>query len=118
MPVGELPEILALTLVFVVHVIGGALLVWALLDDETRAGWRRRLRRGEEGPQGPPQGPRHTRAVRPPLPLPHAAPSSVRLREPGRAGDAYPRPARRPAHPPQPLPDRPQPLPDRPVRHP
>ena len=111
MPVGELSEILALTLVFVVHVIGGALLVWALLDDETRAGWRRRWRRGGDEPQDSPQGPRPATAVGPPLPLPHATPSSVRLREPGRAGDAYPRPARRPAHPPQPLPGRPARLP-------
>jgi hypothetical protein len=104
MPAGELPEILALTLVFVVHVIGGALLVWALLDDEARDGWRRRWRRRG---QQPPDGPRPAAAVRPPLPLPDAAPSSVRLREPGRVGDAYPRPARRPAHPPAPAPGRP-----------
>ena len=97
---------LALTLVFVVHVIGGALLVWALLDDEARAGWRRRWRRRGDEPQGPPEGPRRT-TVRPPLPLADSASSPVRLREPGRAGDAYPRPARRPAHPPAPVVDRP-----------
>jgi hypothetical protein len=100
MPVGS--ELLALTLVFVVHVIGGVLLVWALLDDEARAGWRRRWRRGGAGPQRPPDRPRPATAVRPPLPLPDAVPSPVRLREPVRAGDAYPRPARRPAHPPAP----------------
>jgi hypothetical protein len=101
-------EILALTLVFVVHVIGGLLLVWALLGDEARAGWRRRWRRGGEDPHGPPDGPPPARAI-PPLPLSESMPSRARLREPGRAGGAYPRPARRPAHPPAPaaVPERP-----------
>jgi hypothetical protein len=40
--------------------------------------------------------------VRPPLPLPDAAASTVRLREPLRVADGYPRPARRPAHEPKP----------------
>jgi hypothetical protein len=33
------------------------------------------------------------------LPLPTSAPSDVRFREPGRLGDAHPRPARRPHQP-------------------
>ena len=42
MPVGQAEEMVALALVFVVHVIGAIMLVWALLDAEQRAGWRRR----------------------------------------------------------------------------
>jgi hypothetical protein len=103
----EAMEVLALTLVFVVHVIGGALLVWALLDDEARSGWRRRWRRGGEPEGPPPHGPRPAAVVQPPLPLPHAVQSPVRLREHGRPGEKYPRPARRPAHPPAPVPGRP-----------
>ncbi|HEX8157684.1 MAG TPA: hypothetical protein VF526_09900 [Solirubrobacteraceae bacterium] len=100
-------EILALALVFVVHVIGGLLLVWALLDDEARCGWRRRWGRGGDEPQGRPQGPPPGDVVRRPLPLPHAAASPVRLREHGRVADSYPRPARRPAHPGEPAPGHP-----------
>jgi hypothetical protein len=40
------------------------------------------------------------------LPLPDAAQSPVRLREPGRIGDAKTRPARRPEHEPQRTPQR------------
>jgi hypothetical protein len=35
------------------------------------------------------------------IPLPDAAPSRIRLREPGRLGDLLPRPARRPAREPE-----------------
>src|SRR5918998_5171404 len=102
MPVGQAEEIIALTLVFVVHVIGGVMLVWALLDDEQRSGWRRRWGGGGDDPPAPqPGGGGGRRAA---LPLPGASPSSVRLREPVRAADRYPRPARRPAHPAQPVP--------------
>jgi hypothetical protein len=38
----EAEEIIALSLVFVVHVAGAVMLVWALIDSEQRAGWRRR----------------------------------------------------------------------------
>jgi hypothetical protein len=106
MPVGQAEEITALALVFAVHVIGLLMLVWALLDAEQRAGWRKRWPRGDDGPDAPPTpGPRGTPApvdVRPPLPLPDAAASTVRLREPLRVADGYPRPARRPAHEPKP----------------
>jgi len=105
MPAGQAEEIIALALVFVVHVVGGLLLVWALLDGEQRAGWRRRWGRGggdDRPAPRPPSGPARDR--RPPLPLPTTSRSRVRLREPIRAGEVYPRPARRPAHPKQPAP--------------
>jgi hypothetical protein len=106
-------QVLALMLVFVVHVIGGALLVWALLDDDTRSGWRRRWRRGADEPPRLPLEPPATTAVRPPLPLPDATPSALRLREPYRAGAGFVWPGRRPAHAPGVLPD---PVPGRPAR--
>ena len=109
MPPAQAEEIIALTLVFVVHVIGGVLLVWALLDEEQRAGWRRRLGGGGggggDGPSpGPQPRPDRGGGARAPLPLPGGEPSRVRLREDVRAADGYPRPARRPDHPPQPAP--------------
>ena len=104
MPSTELQEITALTLVFVVHVIGGLLLVWALLDDETRAGWRRRWGRGGEDPQPTPRPPQPSprAAIPPSLPLPASDPSDVRLRGPDRLADAHPLPLRRPGHAPRP----------------
>jgi hypothetical protein len=110
MPVGQAEEIIALTLVFVVHVVGGVMLVWALLDAEQRSGWRRRWGRGDDDPPAP--QPRGGGGPRTALPLADSAPSRVRLREPVRAADRYPRPARRPAHPAQPDP-RPVPAPER-----
>ncbi len=107
MPATEAQEIAALTLVFVVHVIGGLLLVWALLEDDTRAGWRRRWGfggHGEDDPPPAPPAPRPSPAVvpRPPLPLAEADPARVRLRGPERLGDARPPAPRRPDHRPQP----------------
>jgi len=106
MPAAQAEEMVALALVFVVHVIGGLMLVWALLDDEQRSGWRRRWGRGgDDGPPRPrpPRPPdARTPAELPPLPLPAATPSNMRLRGPARAADGYPRPARRPVHEPQP----------------
>jgi hypothetical protein len=103
----EAEEIIALALVFVVHVAGGVMLVWALIDTEQRAAWRRRWGwggHGDDPPAEPPSGGGGgTHAPAPsPLPLPSGAPSRVRLREPVRAGDAYGRPGRRPAHPERP----------------
>lgn len=112
MPVGQAEEIIALALVFVVHVIGGVLLVWALLDAEQRSGWRRRWGRGGDdgrpppGPQPPPGG---GRGERPPLPMPGADPSRVRLRDAVRLAQRHPRPARRPVHPARPAPRPPAP---------
>jgi hypothetical protein len=104
----EYQEITALGLVFVVHVIGGVLLVWALIDDETRSGWRKRWGSGP-GPNPPDDPPPEPPAPRPspqrqrPAPAQLAAEQSrVRLRGPGRLADAHPRPPRRPEHVPQP----------------
>ena len=109
MPAAEAEEMIALALVFVVHVVGGLMLVWALLDGDQRTGWRRRWSGGGGGgedppaPPSPPSGsPRRAEPARTPLPLPVAAASRVRLRGPGRLADGYPRPARRPAQEPQP----------------
>lgn len=112
MPVGEAEEITALALVFVVHVIGALMLVWALLDGEQRARWRNLPRPprggggGDDPPPAPSPGPAGSRAPADPppvaLPLQATAPSSVRLREPVRVADGYPRPARRPEHEPAP----------------
>jgi hypothetical protein len=95
-------EVLALTLTVVVHVIGAGVLVWALLDGDGidwRSFWPRdddgRWKRGDGLPEGPAPVPSGG------LPLPDADPSAVRLREPGRLGDAHPRPVRRPAHAPE-----------------
>jgi len=110
MPAAEAEEMIALALVFAVHLVGGLMLVWALLDAEQRAGWRRRWNPprppGDEDPPAPPSppsgSPRRAEPARTPLPLPVAAASRVRLREPGQVADRYRRPARRPAHEPQP----------------
>ena len=107
MPATEFQELIALTLVFVVHLVGGLLLVWALLDDDVRAGWRRRFGGGGGGGgEDPPPGPRPTppapTVARPQLPLADAVASDVRLRGPGRLADAHGPLPRRPAHMPQP----------------
>jgi hypothetical protein len=102
-PESELQEIIALTLVFVVHVIGGLALVWALLDDDTRSGWHRRWRGGgDPRPVAPEPRPSPAATVPPRLPLAGSEPARARLRGPGRLADAH-RPApRRPDHVPQP----------------
>jgi hypothetical protein len=109
-PAGQFEEILALSIVFFVHVVGGIMLLWGILDDEGREPWRRRFRRGsggDEPPRDPQPSPGGDHA---PLPLGDAAPSRVRLREDGRIAERYPPPARRPA---DPAPDRtPAPAPD------
>lgn len=98
-------EMLALGLTIVVHVLGIAALVWALvLDNDDRPDWRGWLRfdDGDDPPEAPrpvlPRGPGGM------LPLPDAAQSDVRLREPGRLADERPLPPRRPEHPPVPVP--------------
>jgi hypothetical protein len=93
-------EVLALALTVLVHVIGMAALVWALLlDDENRPDWRGWWPGGDDDPPAPPPPP--TPRDRGGLPLPDAESSAVRLREPGRLADGHPRPARRPAHAPE-----------------
>jgi hypothetical protein len=103
-------EIVAIVLTLVVHVLGAGVLIWNLLDGED-VDWRALWPRDDDGPGGgwdpPGDGPEPDGGsgvvVGAPL-LPDAAPSAVRLREPGRIGDGYPRPARRPEH----VPERPR----------
>ena len=114
MPAGQAEEIIALALVFVVHVVGGLLLVWALLDDDQRAGWRRRWGWGGGEDPRPPQPPADpARDERPPLPLAHGDPGP---RAPARADPRRGRATRvrrgRPAHPEPPAPQ-PAPSPER-----
>ena len=97
----EPAQIAALAITFVVHVAGAACLVWALMGDRGFGGLRDWW--NDDGSDPPPPEPREP-DPRPSgpglaLPLPHSAPSDVRLREPGRIGDAHPRPARRPHQP-------------------
>jgi hypothetical protein len=94
---------MALALTVLVHVIGMAALVWALLlDDDNRPDWRGWWPGGDDEPPAPPPSPRD----RDGLPLPDAQPSTVRLREPGRLAGGHPRPARRPEHAPERVPAR------------
>jgi hypothetical protein len=96
-------EALALLLTAVVHIAGLVALIWALImDAEDRPDWREWWPGGgEKLPGDPPPAPPAGQ-----LPLPGAAPSAVRLREPARIADGYPAPDRRPAHPPQRTPRR------------
>jgi len=101
MPVNEASEILALSLIFVVHVAGGAMLVWGMLRGDA-PGWRPRWWRGGGGSDDPPPDdppPPSPTAPRRPLPLQDAVASRVRLRDETPLRDAHPRPARRLPHP-------------------
>lgn len=97
-------ELLALVLTFGVHVVGAAILVWALIDrdDQDATSWRDWWPRDGREPEPPvaPAGPSGTGAATPVLP--DAMPSPVRLREPGRISEHKGAPARRPVHPPAP----------------
>jgi hypothetical protein len=99
-------EVVAILLTLVVHVLGAAVLVAVLLDGE-HVDWRGTLfPRDDDNGGGPGFDPPPVDdggdggGILAPTPLPDAAPSPVRLREPGRIGDAY-RPSRRPAHKPE-----------------
>ena len=66
---GVTKEVLALALTVLVHVIGMAALVWALLiDDENRPDWRGWWPGGDDEPPAPPPSPRGRGG----LPLPDA----------------------------------------------
>jgi hypothetical protein len=96
-------EIVAIVLTLVVHVLGAGVLVWNLLDGEG-FDWRTLWPRDDDdgGGGGWPEPPSAPDPEDGGLPLlPDAAPSAVRLRAPGRIGDGYPRPGRRPEHAPQ-----------------
>jgi hypothetical protein len=88
-------EVLALGLTVLVHVVGLAALAWGLLlNEENRPDWRSWWP-GDDDQEPPDPRPQPRDGG---LPLPDAAPSAVRLREPARLGEGHPRPARRPAH--------------------
>jgi hypothetical protein len=105
-------EVVAIGLTLLVHILGAIVLVLVLLDGE-KVDWRGTLfPRDDDGGGGPGfEPPLDDRGgdgggVIAPTPLPDAAPSPVRLREPGRIGEQYPRPVRRPAHAPERTPAR------------
>jgi hypothetical protein len=100
---GPVISILVLTLV---HFAAFGLLFWHLAGREMFSTFRIAPDdRGDGGveplPDGNPPGDRDGG-----VPLPHAEPAPVRLREPGRIADGYPRRERRPAHDPAPAPRR------------
>jgi hypothetical protein len=105
-------EVVAIALTVIVHILGAAVLIAVLLDGE-KIDWRGTLfPRDDDGGGGPGWDPPRDDdpgagggVLAPPI-LPDAAPSPVRLREPGRIGEGYPKPARRPAHPPERTPAR------------
>src|SRR5204863_149326 len=80
-------------LTFLVHVIGLATLVWALVSEDgiDLSGWW-----PHDEPDDDPSPPPSPPAPRGSVPLPDAGPSGVRLREPGRLAEGYPEPPRRP----------------------
>jgi len=97
-------ETLALGFVCLIHAIGLCVLFGAMIRsdrDRDAGGWRDWWPRDDDGGGGPPPP-----APDPGPPLPGAEQSPVRLREPGRLGDAHPRAPRRPEHPPQRVPQR------------
>lgn len=96
---GAVAAILVLTLV---HFAAFGLLFWHLAGSEIFSTFRTRPdegRGGGSGPSAPPDegGDRDGR-----VPLPDAAPAPVRLREPRRIAETYPRRPRRPDHAPEP----------------
>jgi len=95
-------ELISIGLVLLVHVLGGAALIYLLVRDsgETVSDW---WPSDDDGGGPPLLGPDGTnpRDGGGALPLPDAGPSSVRVREGERIADGYPRPARRPVREPQ-----------------
>jgi hypothetical protein len=102
-------EVVAIVLTLVVHFLGAGVLIWAIIGDE-QVDWRGTLwPKDDDGGGGGPGFEPPTRGGDDGggggLPLPDAAPSPIRLRSPGRIGDAH-RPSRRPAHAPERAPSR------------
>jgi hypothetical protein len=98
-------ELLSIGLVLLVHVLGGAALIYLLVRDSgesVRDWWPSDDDDGGPPLRGPDGGTPGGGGDA--LPLPVAGPSSVRVREGERIADGYPRPARRPAREPEPVP--------------
>ncbi|WP_210492716.1 hypothetical protein [Patulibacter sp. SYSU D01012] len=94
-------EAIALLAIFLPHAVGGAYLGWRLMPRDAREEIRGWFRDDDGGtPRPAPVAPRGGGGSEPPLPT--AAPSAVRLREPGRLADRLPAPPRRPRHPARP----------------
>jgi hypothetical protein len=92
-------EAVAILAIFLPHALGGAYLAWRLFPASAREELRGWFREDDGGtPRPEPVRPRGGDGGGEP-PLPSAAPSGVRLREPGRLADALPTPPRRPSHP-------------------
>jgi hypothetical protein len=93
------PESFGVLALFLPHAIGGVFLGWRLLPKSARDELRGWFREDDgDAPAPRPADPRSGGGASEP-PLPSAAPSGVRLREPGRLGDRLPGPSRRPQHP-------------------
>ncbi len=93
---------MSILLLFVVHVVAFVAL-FAVLGEEMIGFFRPDRRRDDDGGPPPPDEPvapepRGTGG----LPLPDAEQAPVRLREPGRIAERYPRRPRRPEHAPEP----------------
>jgi len=87
-------------LIGISHLVALIALIWMLLrnsDGSIDAGWFL----GGSDDDRPREPPAPRRPGGDALPLPDAAPSTARLREPGRIADAYSQPARRPKHAPE-----------------
>lgn len=95
---------IALFVLLLPHVIGGAFLAWWILPASAKhelRGWFRDDDGGSDRPSERPNGPSDGGGGSN-LPLPDAAPAAVRMREPGRLNDGRPVPRRRPQHPVEP----------------
>lgn len=94
---------IALVVLVLPHLIGGVFLGWWILPASAKRelrGWFRDDGGGER-PSDRPDAPLGG-GGRSNVPLPDASPAAVRMREPGRLGDARPVPRRRPQHPVEP----------------
>jgi hypothetical protein len=106
-------EVLAILLTLVAHVLGALVLIHTMMDGE-RIDWRSLWPHDDDDDGGGPwfdgaddDGPDGGGGVLAPLPRDGTSPSPVRLREPRRISEDYPRPTRRPEHAPQRVPTRP-----------
>jgi hypothetical protein len=96
--------VIAIFLTVLVHLVGAFVLIWAMAGTEP---FRRLISLtgdgdGDGGLGTPPAAPDPAGPRDGALPLPDADRSPVRLREPARIGDRYPKRPRRPEHAPEP----------------
>lgn len=100
-------EAIALIAIFLPHGIAAVFFAFRLMPKDARRELRGWFKDDGDGgtPKPVPVRPRRGGGGGEP-PLPSAAPSAVRMREPGRLADGTPAPPRRPSHPPAPAPER------------